>query len=290
MASDKSPVVLLHGLNSSSESAWGEVVPLLADHHQVYAPGALGHRGGPSVQRRPVTMTDVIDAAEHYLDERGLDRPHLAGSSMGAVMAIELARRGRAATVCALSPSGLWSSGDGLQVGAFKRIRRNLALGRLMRPACPLIFRSASLRRIALRDIALHGDRLTPAQAVERVNGGLDGAARNVAIDLSADAWQIAPLNPLPCPITIAWSRKTHCFQWPSTPGHSRSAYPRPPLACLPVSATNRCLTTPSWWRAPSSPSQAQRATSTRREPNQSAPEVARCRPPHRWTSCLMSA
>lgn len=208
MASDKSPVVLLHGLNSSSESAWREVVPLLADHHQVYAPGALGHRGGPSVQRRPVTMTDVIDAAEHYLDERGLDRPHLAGSSMGAVMAIELARRGRAATVCALSPSGLWSSGDGLQARAFKRIRRNLALGRLMRPACPLIFRSAFMRRTALRDIALHGDRLTPAQAVERVNGGLDGAARNVAIDLSGDVWQIAPLNPLPCPITIAWSEK----------------------------------------------------------------------------------
>ena len=43
-------------------------------------------------------MSEVVDAAEDYLDERGLDRPHLAGNSVGAFMAIELARRGRAAT------------------------------------------------------------------------------------------------------------------------------------------------------------------------------------------------
>ncbi|HUO36911.1 MAG TPA: alpha/beta fold hydrolase [Mycobacterium sp.] len=71
---------------------------------RVYAPTLLGHRGGPVAQRRPAALTDVIDAAELYLDEQGLDRPHLAGNSMGGGVAIELARRGRAATVCALSP------------------------------------------------------------------------------------------------------------------------------------------------------------------------------------------
>lgn len=153
-------------------------------------------------------MRDVVDAAERDLDELGLDRPHLAGNSMGAFVAIELARRGRAATVCALSPPGLWCTGDGLQARAFKTIRRNLALGRLIRPAYPLMFRSASLRRIALRDIAVHGDRLTPAQAVERATGSLDGAVPTVAMDLTADIWQIATLTPLPCPVTIAWSEK----------------------------------------------------------------------------------
>jgi pimeloyl-ACP methyl ester carboxylesterase len=33
-------------------------------------------------------MSDVVDTAEQYLDERGLDRPHLAGNSLGAFMAI----------------------------------------------------------------------------------------------------------------------------------------------------------------------------------------------------------
>jgi pimeloyl-ACP methyl ester carboxylesterase len=199
--SDGSDLVLLHGLTMSSETAWREVVPLLADHHQVHAPNALGHRGGPSVQRRPVTMSDVVDAAEHYLDERGLDRPHLAGNSMGGFVAIELARRGRASTVCALSPPGLWSPGDGLQARSLDSKGR--ALGRLMRPALPLMFRSASLRRSGLRDMAVRGDRLTPAQAVEIISDALDGAIHD---DLSADEWHIAPLDPLPCPITVAWS------------------------------------------------------------------------------------
>ena len=115
MSSDNSALVLLHPLGMSGETAWQELVPLLSHSHQVHTPTALGHRGGPPVQRRPVTMTDVVDAAERYLDEHGLDRPHLAGNSMGGYMAIELARRGRAATVCALSPPGFWSAGDGLQ-------------------------------------------------------------------------------------------------------------------------------------------------------------------------------
>ena len=58
-------------------------------------------------------MWDVIDESERYLDERGLDRPHLAGHSMGGFIALELARRGRAASVCVFSPGGLWSDGLG---------------------------------------------------------------------------------------------------------------------------------------------------------------------------------
>jgi pimeloyl-ACP methyl ester carboxylesterase len=204
--------VLLHGLGRSGGSAWRDVIPLLSAHHQVYAPTALGHRGGPTVERQPVTMNDVVDAAELYLDERGLDRPHLAGNSLGAFVAIELARRGRAATVCALSPPGLWSSGDGLQARAFKPLRRNLALARVIRPAYPLMFKSAALRRLGFRDAAVHGDRLTPAQALEKVN---DTLTCTILIDLSVDVWHIAPLNPLPCPITVAWSEKDALLPMP---------------------------------------------------------------------------
>jgi pimeloyl-ACP methyl ester carboxylesterase len=206
MVAEPSPIVLLHGVGRSGDTAWRKVIPLLADQHQVYAPTALGHRGGPPVQQRPVTMRDVVDAAEQFLEERGLDRPHIAGNSLGAFMAIELARRGRAATVCALSPPGLWSAGDGLQARAFKSLRMNLALGRLLRPAVPLMSRSAALRRFGLRDAAVHGDRLTPAHIVDIADDTL--ASADVLIDLSKDDWHIAPMDPLPCPITVAWSEK----------------------------------------------------------------------------------
>jgi pimeloyl-ACP methyl ester carboxylesterase len=204
MASNMSALVLLHGLGMSG-TVWQELIPLLSDHHHVYAPTALGHRGGPAVQRRPVTMIDVVDAAEHYLDGRGLDRPHLVGNSVGGYMAIELARRGRAATVCALSPAGFWSAGDALHTEAFKVVDKNSASRRL-RPLAPLLVKSATARRLGIRDLACHGDRLSPAQFLEMYDDGL--ASSVVAEDLSADDWQIQPLNPLPCPVTIAWSEK----------------------------------------------------------------------------------
>ena len=114
MASDGSALVLLHG-GGASGGAWQDVIPLVSGHHAVYAPTAPGHRGGPPVQRRPATAIDLVDWAERYLDEQGLQRPHLAGHSMGGYLAIELARRGRAATVCAFAPGGFWASGDGLR-------------------------------------------------------------------------------------------------------------------------------------------------------------------------------
>jgi pimeloyl-ACP methyl ester carboxylesterase len=52
MASNKPPLVLLHGLAISGD-AWREVVPLLSSYHELYVPTAVGYRGGPSVQRRP---------------------------------------------------------------------------------------------------------------------------------------------------------------------------------------------------------------------------------------------
>jgi pimeloyl-ACP methyl ester carboxylesterase len=206
VGSDGSALVLLHGLGMSGDMAWQEVIPLLSDHHQVYAPTWLGHRGGPQVQRHPVTMSDVVDAAEHYLDEHGLDRPHLAGNSTGGYIAIELARRGRAATVCALSPPGFWSGGDGLQTETFEAGDKARAAGRRFRPFAPLLFKSATVRRLGMRDAACRGDRLSSARIVEMIDDNL--ACSALADDLSADDWQIQPLKPLPCPVTIGWSEK----------------------------------------------------------------------------------
>jgi pimeloyl-ACP methyl ester carboxylesterase len=201
MDSIKSPLVLMHGL-AMSGNAWREVVPLVSGHHEVYAPTAHGHRGGSTAQRRPTTMTDMVDAAERYLDERGLDRPHLAGNSMGGFVAIELARRGRAASVCVFSPGGFWTAGDGFQHRAFGRLQRGVAIGRLSRPILPLVYRSARLRRLILRDMVAHGDRISAARALEVIDDGIECA---VLADLCAADWLVSRLDPAPCPVTIAW-------------------------------------------------------------------------------------
>ena len=120
VGSGKPALVLLHPFLLSGK-VWQDVVPLLSSYHQVFTPTLLGHRGGPPVQRRPATIWDVIDAAEEYLNEHGLQRPHLVGNSAGGFVALELARRGRAATVCALSPAGFWSTADGSSRGRTRK-------------------------------------------------------------------------------------------------------------------------------------------------------------------------
>jgi len=67
--------------------------------------------------------------------------------------------------------------------------------------------RSARTRRLWFRGSAAeHGDRITAQRAVEFVDDYLACTVYNEI--LSTDEEQIAPLDPLPCPITLAWSEK----------------------------------------------------------------------------------
>ena len=232
MSSNNSAVVLLHGILMSG-SAWQDVVPLLSNHHQVYTPTTAGHHGGPTVSRRPATVSDLVDSAERYLDERGLERPHLAGLSLGGWMAIELARRGRAATVCTLAPAGFWSAGDSAETQAHKQIRKLVTMGRFARPVRPfaaLAMKSATARRLAFRTGACHADRITAAQSVELLDG-IIGCTINVG-DLAGQ--QIAPLNPLPCPVTIAWSEHDAVVSVPACDKIARERVPQASFTILP--------------------------------------------------------
>ncbi len=81
-----------------SARAWDTVAPLLEKNYDLLVPTAAGHRGGRRLDHASIgALTDVT---EQLLDDRGLDTVHIAGNSMGGWMGIELARRGRARSVC----------------------------------------------------------------------------------------------------------------------------------------------------------------------------------------------
>ena len=144
----------------------------------------------------------MVDAAERYLDECRLARPHLAGNSLGGWVAIELARRGRAASVCAFSPAGFWWDSNSHK-RVLGQIRRKRALARVARPIAPLVLRSAAVRRLGLREVACHGDRLTAAKVLQSMDDSIDCPFMD---DYSPDE-QVEPLDPLPCPVTLAWAQ-----------------------------------------------------------------------------------
>ena len=231
----KSPLLLLHGVTMSA-AAWADVVPLLTDHYDVMTPTAAGHHGGPPLTGK-ASIGALTDQIEGLLDARGLDRVHIAGNSLGGWMAIELARRNRALTVCAFSPAGFWTHGSSDETHATSRIRRTAALARVTLPVAPTALRAGFVRRLALRDIAEHGERLTPAQAVTAAR---DTVNCSVTSDLLATTESVEPLDPVPCPINLAWGLRTESFRLPSTARSRRTGCRRRHTCCCLMSAMSR--------------------------------------------------
>ena len=199
-----SPLVLLHGVTGSAHM-WKRVLPLLSPHHDVIAPTALGHVGGP-VAGGDVRIRDIVDDAERCLDRLGFERVHLAGNSMGGWVALELARRGRALSVCALSPAGVWS--DAQRAHASRKLRHARAQSRSGQLLLPWLALSRGFRRWALRDTAQHGDRVSREELLRLVH---DMVGCAVADDLLATNEALGPLV-ADCPVTLAWSGADRLF------------------------------------------------------------------------------
>jgi pimeloyl-ACP methyl ester carboxylesterase len=101
------PLVLIHGIGHTWRS-WKPMLPLLEERFDVLAvdlPG-FGHSKPfpPGVDSTPEALADAV---EDEMGRAGFDRAHIAGNSLGGWLALELARRGRAETVTAISPLGL---------------------------------------------------------------------------------------------------------------------------------------------------------------------------------------
>ncbi|MER5914537.1 alpha/beta fold hydrolase [Streptomyces sp. NPDC001982] len=106
------PLVLLHGIGHHRQ-AWDPVVDILAAEREVIAVDLPGFGASPALPDGmaydlPTTNT-VLGALFEALD---LDRPHVAGNSLGGLLALELGRERRARSVTALSPAGFWSEAE----------------------------------------------------------------------------------------------------------------------------------------------------------------------------------
>jgi pimeloyl-ACP methyl ester carboxylesterase len=117
------PLLLIHGLGLSWRS-WSPVLPALTQVHDVVAIDVPGFGTAPPLEGRTPTVAALADAVEAELDDLALDRVHVAGNSLGGWIALELARRGRARTVVALSPTGLETPAERVGVVAINEVMR----------------------------------------------------------------------------------------------------------------------------------------------------------------------
>jgi len=84
------------------------MLPALEERFDVLAVDMPGFgRSEPLPPGIDSTPEALADAVEDEMARAGLDSAHLAGNSLGGWVSLELARRGRAETVTAISPAGL---------------------------------------------------------------------------------------------------------------------------------------------------------------------------------------
>ena len=116
------PLVLIHGFTATWR-CWLPVLGLLvAALRGDRADAARPRRRAGLAAGRAHTLAQAADHFESLLDGLGVGTAHLAGNSMGGALALELAKRGRARSVVAISPGGGWEEDDAREVERIIRL------------------------------------------------------------------------------------------------------------------------------------------------------------------------
>ena len=122
------PLVLLHGVGESAVG-WQPVHQALSDAYDVIAFDLPGFGHSPALPPGVTpTAAALADAVEQELDRLGVAQFHVAGYSLGARVALELATRGRTLSVIAIAPDGLGTPLERLHQAAALLTGRTLAM------------------------------------------------------------------------------------------------------------------------------------------------------------------
>ena len=220
------PLLLIHGFTDSART-WDSLVPLLRDDFELIVPTLVGHRGGPQMPSPLGRPLDALaDALERTLDEAGHSvAVHIVGNSLGGWLAFELAARGRALSVLALSPAAGWEGDSPPRptVRIFSRAHRMAPVG--ARIAEKLAVRPG-LRRIALRDVVAHPERIRPATAAELIRGAADCAMYQPYVDAALAGDFRSELDAIDVPVRIAWGTRDRTLPFKTCSPYFRGMLP----------------------------------------------------------------
>ncbi|MFG1990832.1 alpha/beta fold hydrolase [Actinoplanes sp. NPDC048988] len=198
-----SPLVLIHGLGSRWQ-VWQPILDELAERHDVIALDLPGF-GASKPDGGRGDVPHLADRVTALLDDLGVTRPALGGSSLGGAVALELGRRALARSVTAFSPVGFFGSPGARWCRGVLTAAR--AGGAALGPAMPWLMRTTP-GRVALCGV-FYGRpaRLDPADCVTDARALVAapgfGPARN-----RVGEWRYRPGMVDGIPVTIAWGTR----------------------------------------------------------------------------------
>lgn len=215
------PLLLVHGLGGSCRS-WDTISPALAQTREVIALDLPGHGQTPE-EADSGTFDGLARSLDNWLVAKDFAGIDMVGSSMGARLVLEMARRGRAGAVVALDPGGFWK---GWERTFFRiTITASIALVRALRPALPAITGNVAGRTALMMQLSARPWALDPAIISHELRTFADTRTFNSLVkDLATGAGQEGSAN-TPAPVVIGWGRKDRlCL--PQQANRAMAAFP----------------------------------------------------------------
>jgi pimeloyl-ACP methyl ester carboxylesterase len=214
------PLVLLHGIGHHWR-AWLPVLDRLAEEHEVIAVDLPGFGESPMpADGLPRDMARAVDEVATFLGDLGLDRPHVAGNSLGGAMALELACAGLVASATALAPAGFCTPAEvRWALGTLAAHRWGT---RLPQPVMRRMFRYGAFRTLCFGMIYARPGRIAPEVALADALALRNGRAfRAVARAGRTYAFRGAPT----VPVTVAWGTRDRILPYRQA-ARARAALP----------------------------------------------------------------
>jgi pimeloyl-ACP methyl ester carboxylesterase len=199
------PLVLLHGIGSRWQ-VWQPVLGRLEAHREVVACDLPGFGDSPMPPPgTPAGIDSLTELTARFLDRLGLDRPHVAGNSLGGWIALELAKRDRVRSVTALSPGGFHTPREAI----FQRVslRLMVRMARRLAPYADRLSSSLTARRITWSQVVARPELIPPPDAAAAARA-LAGAPWFDDTMRATLAERFTGGERIDVPVTIAWAEK----------------------------------------------------------------------------------
>lgn len=215
-------LLLIHGLGGSWQS-WSTILEALSAHRTVIAVDLPGHGATPP-DADSGTFIGLVGSVERYLADNGLTGIDIVGSSMGARIVLELARRGHVGNVVALDPGGFWRGWE----RAYFKVTIGLSgrLLRAIRPVLPTLSRYAATRTALLAQLSARPWALDPHVVATELTGLSTTPTFDALVDdLAKGPEQTGPAAQSIGRVVIGWGKQDRlCL--PRQAARAKAAFP----------------------------------------------------------------
>ena len=216
------PLVLVHGLGSR-RGAWAPAMGPVAAERDLVAVDLPGFGDSPA-DGTEMSVAALAHRLRGFFEDVSLERPHVAGNSLGGAVALELGRLGAARSVTAFSPIGFWGAAE--RAWGMGALTAGRALGRRRVSGLPESVEARFARPLSF--VFAYGNpwRVPDAEIVAMSRAGTAAPAFMDAVRASSSYGFERPEELRDVPITIAWGRRDVLVPYWSCSRRARRALP----------------------------------------------------------------